>query len=183
MNQNLEKILKGLQNLSTNPNEIVSGTVVPGSIDENMYTMSVRLSHSNSVLEDVLLNTISEEGKGFYIVPKEGSHVVVGSIDGAGEWMLLKASEIKKLMVHTQEVRFEVNENDVELGNNNLQFNMGAASFKIKSGSESLYKLLQDLIKALTLLTVNTPSGVSAVPNNVADFTTLLTRLDNLLSA
>lgn len=183
MSKNSEKIRNGIISLSTKPYEIISGTVVAGSIDERLYTMSVAISNGSTIINGVILNTISGESKGLFVIPKDNSHVIIGSTDGTGEWTLLKVSEIEKLTVVTEKVKFEIDDNGVEMQNDNLAFSMGDLSFKIKSGSESLYKLLQDLIKALTLLTVNTPSGVSAVPNNVADFTTLLTRLDNLLSA
>lgn len=52
----------------------------------------------------------------------------------------------------------------------------------IKSTSESLYQVLSDLLTAIKLITVNTGTGTSTPPNNVAAFNSIATRLSALLS-
>jgi hypothetical protein len=54
---------------------------------------------------------------------------------------------------------------------------------RIATASESLHGILNELITAITLITVPTPAGPSGVPVNAATFNTIVTRLSNLLSA
>jgi hypothetical protein len=53
--------------------------------------------------------------------------------------------------------------------------------FKIKRAEETLKKLLSDILDEIKNITVNTPSGVSATPNNVLAFDAIIERLDNLM--
>jgi hypothetical protein len=55
------------------------------------------------------------------------------------------------------------------------------AGYNVVCGSESLTKILTDLLTAISNLTVETPSGNSSVPVNLTDFNDLKTRLSNLL--
>ena len=55
--------------------------------------------------------------------------------------------------------------------------------FTIKKSSESLKKIISDLIDKIVLLTVTTPNGPSGTPINAADFTAIKSRLPNLFEA
>lgn len=61
-------------------------------------------------------------------------------------------------------------------------YEISAAGFKIKRQDETLKKILADFLGAVKAITVNTPSGVSATPNNLTAFDTIIERLDNLLT-
>jgi phage baseplate assembly protein gpV len=55
--------------------------------------------------------------------------------------------------------------------------------YTIKRSSESLKKLLSDMLDKIIAITVPTPVGPSGVPNNASDFTAIKTRLDDLFEA
>lgn len=61
-------------------------------------------------------------------------------------------------------------------------YEISAAGFKIKRQDETLKKILADFLEAVKAITVNTPSGVSATPNNINAFDAIIERLDNLLT-
>jgi hypothetical protein len=183
MSKNSARIKEGIINLSREPYEIMSGKVLPGSTDTSAYTISVQPSDGSAPIEGVMLNNVTENGKGLILFPKDDSDVVVGSIDGPGEWTLLKASEIRKAIITIENVVYEMNDTAVTIQNGSTHFNINTSVFKMNTASESLYQLLNDLITGITLLTVGTGTGPSTVPANVATFNTLLTRLNNLLSA
>jgi phage baseplate assembly protein gpV len=62
----------------------------------------------------------------------------------------------------------------------NTELIMTESGFTIKRSSESLNKILSDLIDKILLLTVTTPVGVSGTPVNFADFQDIKQRLPNL---
>jgi hypothetical protein len=75
-----------------------------------------------------------------------------------------------------------ISESGVKIENGNTVIEVESV-VKIASASESLHAILNDLITAITLITVPTPAGPSGVPVNAATFNSILTRLSNLLSA
>jgi hypothetical protein len=183
MTKNTAKIKAGIKALSEHPNEIISGTVVPGSVDTTGFTMSVQLTDNSAPIAGVMLNSVTENSNGLILFPKDGSNVIVGSIDGPGEWALIRASEITKAIITIENVTYEMDSAQVNVKNGTSVFNVGTSVFKMNTASESLFQLLNDLITGITLLTVGTGMGPSTVPINTATFSSLLTRLNNLLSA
>ena len=183
MSKNTAKIKAGLNALVNKPYEIISGTVVPGSVDTDQLTISVQPSDDSKPIEDVMLNTVTEDNNGMILFPLEGSNVIIASIDGPGEWGLIRASEITKAIVTIENVTYEMDSSQINIQNGNVVFNMSDSVFKMNTPSESLFQLLKDCFTYLTQLTVPTPAGTSSVPVNIADFNNLLTRLNNLLNA
>jgi hypothetical protein len=183
MTKNTAKIKAGIRTLANAPNEIISGTVIAGSIDAGAYTVSVLPSDADESIEGVMLNAISEDGNGVILFPKDESNVVIGCVDGPGEWTLIKASEITKAIITIANVKYEINDTHVSIQNGDVLFNVSNNVFKMNTASESLFQLLKDCFTYLTALTVSTSSGISSVPVNVADFSSLITRLNNLLSS
>ena len=183
MTKNEAKIIEGIQALAERPCELMSGTVVAGSLDTGQLTISVKQANANIVIHGVLLGAISNENNGIVLIPKDSSDVVIGSIDGPGIWTVLKTSKLSKAIIDIGSLRFEMEGSKIVLKNGNVTLNIGNSLFTVSTASESLFSLLNDLMTALTLLTVGTPSGTSTVPINIATFTSLQARLGNLLSA
>jgi len=183
MNKNAAKIKAGIIDLVHKPFEIKTGTVVPGSVDTGAMTVRVQGSDGSKPIEGVTLNVITELTNGLVLIPADGSNIIMGSVDGPGEWAVLKASEITKAIITIQNVVFEIDNSQVNIQNGDVVFTTGASVFKMNTASEGLFQLLNDLITAISVLTVGTSTGPSTVPVNVASFNNLLTRLGNLLSA
>jgi hypothetical protein len=183
MTKNTERIKAGIKDLARQPCEIISGTVVPGSYEDGSYTVSVRLSDGVAVIESVLLNATTSDSTGMIIVPADGSNVIIGCIDDSGIYTLLRSGQIEKMIIKTGSVHCEIAGNTIILKNGGVVLNISDALFKLNTTSESLFALLNDLLTALTLITVTTAGAVSGLPNNAASFTSLQTRLSNLLSA
>ena len=183
MTKNFLRIRAGISTLVNKPFEIISGTVVEGSINEDQLTISVQPSDDSTPIEGVILNAISGENKGMILFPKEGSNVIIGSIDGSGEWGLLRASETTKAIITIGNVVYKMDSAQVSIQNGNVVFNMSDSVFKMSTPGESLFQLLKDCFTYLTQLTVPTPAGTSGIPVNATDFANLLSRLNNLLNA
>ncbi|MDR3681541.1 MAG: hypothetical protein P4L41_16355 [Flavipsychrobacter sp.] len=162
------KIIDCIRRLGRRAHELVSGTVVPGSVDITTYTCQVHLSHmqpGDAPLSNVMLSAVSENGNGTISIPADGSNVIVGSMDGPGEYFIVQCSNLAKQIT--------------TIGNTVLTIT--PAGYNVVCGSESLTKILTDLLTAISNLTVETPSGNSSVPVNLTDFNDIKTRLSNLL--
>jgi hypothetical protein len=182
MTKNTAKIKAGITLLAHKPYEILSGTVVSGSVDTEANTISVQTGIDSMPIQSVMLTAVAGENSGLIIVPKEGSHVIIGSIDGPGHWVLLRASELTNVILRIGAVRLQVDDNGIKIESGNAVLDIGSL-IKINTSGESLFTLLNDLITAVSLLTVGTHSGPSTPPVNVASFSALIPRLNNLLSA
>lgn len=63
-----------------------------------------------------------------------------------------------------------------------VTYEISRDGFKVKRGSETLKKILSDMLDKIIAQTHTTPSGVSGPPINAADFTAIKNRLPNLLT-
>lgn len=180
MNRNTAKINAGIRALTHKSFEIISGKAV--SVDAGAGTMVVSPSDDSEPIRDVRLIAKTSSTDGMIIYPDADSDVVIGSIDGPGEWTLLQASKITKATIKIGSVSYEMTDDKVTIQNSNVLLDISNTVFKMNTASESLFDILKDLLTYLTVLTVPTPSGPSSIPTNVADFTTLITRLSNLLA-
>lgn len=182
MTKNGAKISEGIRALTKRPYEIIGGTAVAGSVDESNQTLSVIPDGQEGKIEGVLLGAASAATDCMLVLPKDGSHVVIGSVDGPGNWILLQPSEITKVLVTIGNTACTIRESGVKIETGNTVIEVESV-IKIATASESLHAILNDLITAITLITVPTPAGPSGVPVNAATFNSILTRLSNLLSA
>lgn len=182
MNRNSARIIDGLKELSRRPFEIVSGKVVAGSIDAGANTMSVVLSANGLEIGNVLLKATSDGTDGVIAIPEEGSDVVIGSIDGPGQWALLQASTVAKWEVRLHGRSVAVTPESIEIDTGMATVKV-ADKVTVRCGTEDLYTLLRDVLDSIKLITVTTSTGPSSVPVNVAMFDAILLRLNNLLAA
>ena len=183
MTKNEIKIRSGIRALAYMPYQISSGKVVAGSLDAVAGTVSVLQLAGGKAVGGVLLSAVTGVGNGMVLYPADGSDVVMGSMDGGGEWVLLQASVLTKATISIGDVVYAMDSNGVNIQNGSVVINVGAAVLKLNTASESLYALLNDLITYITELTVPTSGGASGVPINILDFSNLLARLSNLLGA
>jgi hypothetical protein len=110
------KITAGIRKLVTKDNEVLSAYVK--STDEGKATMVVTLYESGLDIEDVLLNGTVEETKGIVIVPEDGSDVVICSVDGSGEYMLVRASKVAKVLIDVPEIALKCDKVVINDGDN-----------------------------------------------------------------
>ena len=156
MTKNTDKIRKGIRALTHKPYEIVSGTVVAGSVDATEYTMTVLPSEDS---EGVLLNVITNDENGVVLLPKDNSNVIIGSIDGPGEWSLLKASDLVKVSI-------VLGSSKVTVTDGLIQFNDGSnggltVTPELKTQLDKTTTLLSHLIAVINGIPVDEPGSGS----------------------
>jgi hypothetical protein len=96
--------------------EIYVGNVE--SIDENNLTCKVKLNLEVSI-PDVRLKATIDGDKGFYVLPKKGSQVIVGELEGGVDYCLLQASEIDKVIFKIGNITFEADKDKIVMNGGN----------------------------------------------------------------
>ena len=182
MTKNGKKIRQGINMLVQRPYEIVCGIVVSGSVDIAANTMSVLPGNGETPREGVLLNAVGNADNGMVLIPEDNSHVVIGSIEGPGQWLLLQASELRRATIKIGSVSLKITAHGITAAYENTHLEISDL-VRISTNTESLHTILSDLLEAIKLITVTTATGTSSVPVNVAAFTALTARLNNLLLA
>lgn len=140
MGKQEQDIISKLAAMGSKDNELLSGTVVAGSVSESAMTCTVRIMMLDEDVPGVLLNVTENNVKGFIPLPADDSNVWMGWIDG--ELCVLKCAVAKKVLVDVGQVLITCND---------VQFNGGANDglVKIKDLVSRLNKVesaLSDLI-------------------------------------
>lgn len=142
---------------------LLSGVVQ--SVNAGALTCAVVLSAhaADSETDDVYLNA-KLDNNGLVLFPAVGSVVWVAEIDGAGQWGVVRCSELTKMAV--------------KIGNSTMK--VTAAGLTFERGGVSLKSLLTDVLNHIMALTVSTATGPSSVPVNVADFASDLNHVSTI---
>lgn len=180
--RNSVKIKAGIQALSHKSNEITSGKVVAGSVDEGSGVLKVLPTESTVPISNVTIGSIKSGDCSIVLVPEDDTEVVIGCVDGPGNWTLLKADRLQKVCIKTGETTCVMDSSGLALNNGETTIEVSSL-VKMSTSGESMHALLKDLMAAIKAITVGTPSGTSTVPVNATTFDILTTRLDNLLQA
>lgn len=160
---NIQQSIKRIVDQSI-PVQVVAGKVV--STDTQAMTCQVAVE-GRPTRYDVRLRAVVSDDTGLVAVPKAGSMVLVAMVDNMPQSSFVVAtSELEKLQA--------------TIGNSYVE--VTAQGMMLKRGGESLKKLLSDTYAAIQAMTVTTPAGPSGPPINMADFVSLQTRLNNLLT-
>jgi hypothetical protein len=92
-----QQIAEGIRELSkADAFEVYSGEVV--EVNESAQTIDVKIEEG-AVAHDVRLKMTVDDDKGFYVLPKKGSYVVIAQMDGGVDYCLVQASEIDKVLL------------------------------------------------------------------------------------
>ena len=157
MTKNISNIKDGIVALTHHPNELVSGTMVPGSLDEDSYTISVLPTAGTDAIDGVLLNAVTENGNGLILFPADNSNVIIGSIDGPGEWTLIRASDITKAMI-------TIGTSKVTIIDGTITFNDGSNNGLPKA--DAIAQKLNNLENDINTLKQIFSTGWVVVPND-----------------
>lgn len=138
---------------------------------------------------DVGLQAVSSGNTGMILYPRKGSCVVVGFFDRNTGCVLL-AEELEQMSVvvggteftlNGEEVKIQLGENAVFLNDKGVRMELGRGKLKLENRLVNFGAVLNELINALTTLTVTTTDGPSGPPINAAEFTAIARKLSALL--
>lgn len=165
----VEEALKGLKNrLGVGVFEIFDGIVE--SVNEDEKTVNVQLGNDGDslVIPDIRLRSVVDGGKdGFVCIPTKGSSIVFCKIEGESDYVLIKTSELSKLIIEIESTRLIVTKD----------------GYEISRAGISLLEVLSDLKELLLNFKVNTPAGPSAgiLPDSVGQLDALEIKFKKLL--
>lgn len=146
----------------------VNMVVIPATvsaIDFTAQTIDV-VDVDGVTIHDVRLKAaVDSQERGVIAFPAEGSQVLIAAIgNDEREYTVIHLAQIHSVKVWISTLTVEAN----------------ASGMKITRGPENFKTLLSDLLDGIMALTVTTPSGNSGPPINLATFTTIKARLNNL---
>ena len=144
------------------PSAIINATVV--FVDETNSSLTVKLD-SGLELDDVRLRSVIKAGNKVVLLPAVGSNILIGRIEGGDDYVVIAVEEIDKIIHIIGTVKIEIDLNGI----------------LIQKGTETLKKILDDLLAQIKLIIVPTNVGPSGNPLNAAAFDIIKTRVDNLL--
>jgi len=136
------------------------------AVDEANFVVDVRDVQGNDIY-DVRFRAGQDGDDHIILLPAPNSWVLIGRLSRGESWAVLMVSEVQKVSVSVGLSAFEVDEDGT----------------LIQRGAETLKSIVTDLLTALELLTVTcaAPGAPSTPPLNLASFTALKTRVNNLL--
>jgi hypothetical protein len=155
---NRKKIQDGIRALGkADAYEVYAGDV--DSVDENNLTIDVKLN-DDVIINDVRLKATIDDDKGEYVIPKKGSHVIIGQMDGGVEFCLLRASVITKRVFKIENTTFVADKDGIVMnGGNNKGLPILDKSVerwnKIEDDVNNLKQILQTVLGAV----VNEPGN------------------------
>lgn len=135
------------------------------SVNKSNYSCSVRIVGSDGVMEDVRLKAEFGKSYGVVSIPRKGSYVVVTVMSSAVGAFVSLCSEVEKVEIEVGLLKCVI-END---------------TISVKNNSYSLKKAFDDILDAISKLTVTTGVGPSGTPINIAEFTAVRQKLNNFL--
>lgn len=133
------------------------------TVDKNKDVVDIE--HNDFELGEIRLQAIIKtNSKGIKFYPKIDSVVIVQRLGTRGEFFITQYSEVEQVVMEVGSTKFDIKDGVL-----------------IKNGTETLKKVLNDLIAEIQKITVPTNVGPSGVPINIAQFTLIKTRVGNLL--
>ena len=149
-------------------------------VDEGVRTCTVVME--GIPYENVLLHAVENaELKGPVLIPKIGSTVLVERIAN-DRYFVAMFSEVEKVLLTIGEktaVAVDTENCLLRVGNSMVKATEKGLTFV--KGDAGLKKTLEELIDAITKLTVTTGIGPSGVPINIADFIKIKQGLNDYL--
>lgn len=179
MSERTEAIRRKLKEMFAGDDQVFPATIK--EVNEDEFTCSV-LFDDELEYTDVRLRSVIDPGKqGFCFIPKVGSMVMVGRIANSEQLYVALFSEVDKVLLTSGSLELTIDQDKVELKKGDAILKQTEAGFTMIRSGEGLKKVLEDLITAITQLTVPTGVGPSGVPINAAAFTAIKNRLGNFL--
>lgn len=114
--------------------EVYEGKVL--SVDENATTITVEVLELT--FYDVRLRSVITDDTGVWVLPKVGSFVTIGQIEGGVEYVLIRPSEIDKVFIKIGTKTMVIQESKLlaTYGDTTIELNNDFA--KIQSGSKKI---------------------------------------------
>lgn len=166
------------------------------SVDLTNLTINVVSQRNKRNYPEVSLVSIKGEMESIVCVPEVDSSVLVIRTEDNEKFIALtgKLAQIisnapsivnnivdEFIVTDNEDLEYKLTpDNGLELTMSDVEYKVNNDGMKLTVGSDNMHSFITDLLTYLEQLTVNTPNGPSSPPINVADFTALKTKANNL---
>jgi hypothetical protein len=175
------QIIQGLKNLHHQGHND-SSAILYGKVSAVNGIDTIDVDVDGVLYNDVQLQAIAKgDGKSLVIVPAKGSMVLIGNVENGTGYYMISANKVDKIVGSIGKTDVLIDTKGFKVVNGSCTLQQENNGFSIKVGAVSLGSALDDLCSAITKMTVTTGVGPSGPPINVADFTTVQTKLKTLL--
>lgn len=150
--------------------KLAPATILPAVVisinDSDLLT--VRLS-SGLEIDQVRLRSVIKEGSKFLLIPKLNSVIQIARIENSDEFFVAVVSELEKMLCMIGTTTFEIDENGI----------------LISRAGDDLLKVMSDLVDSILNEKHITSQGPTTglLPDSIASFNTIKTRLNGLLKS
>lgn len=176
MSRQARQLIDALKQALSEGEQVLLAKVV--SVDKNNNTCEVE--YNGMELGEIRLQAnILANQKGFIIYPATDSIVLISKMEGQGNFFVSMFSEVEEVLIKVGDTKTNIKDSFL-FEMNDLKFEI-KDGFLVKKGSETLKKIVDDILDGIEQLTVNTNNGPSSVPVNVAVFQQIKVRVDQLL--
>jgi len=196
MSKELDQIREGLEQFSAKRGPAAIIPAVVKTVNEDDNTIAVVFSDEVQI-DDVRLRSVVKSGNKTVRFPKVESVVLVGCIENSDEYVCIAMEEVDKVLyvidntkvettadghlIQVNNTKIETTDESCLIQKNNTKVEVSDDGILVEKGSESLKKILDDLLNAINQLTVNTNVGPSSVPINLTAFQSIKARVDQFL--
>lgn len=148
---------------------------------ENPANFTIKLNSKN---KDSVFNLICDNEVNIFSSKKinvESNEEVVLQVTEKGETKFNVSYKLGTGFEYKDEFKNEINckKDEINISSKKIKHNSGKEPMVL---GDSLKQILNDLISAISKLTVTTPAGPSGIPNNLAEFQAISAKLDTILS-
>lgn len=195
MSRDIEDIRRVLNNREGNDSIFPA---IVSKVDEKEFTCEVKRDDTVDYFDVRLRGLINPDLKGVAFIPAIGSTVLVCRIGNSNELFVCQFTEVDKLIFTSGDISLTCNQDKIALLKgeklsvvveadsmtmtaDQATVKVGTDGLTLTKGTSGLKKTLDDLLTAITKLTVTTGVGPSGPPINVADFTKVQQDLSNYL--
>ncbi len=179
MNERIEAIRNKMKELFTGDEQVFPAIIK--EVDETAFSCTVIFDDELEYTDVRLRSVIDPDKQGFCFIPAVDSVVMVGRIANSEQLYVALFSELDKVLLSSGSMEVTLDPDKLELKKGDTTFKQTEDGFTITRSDEGLKKLLEDLITAISQLTVPTGVGPSGTPINTAVFTQIKTRIGNFL--
>jgi len=98
----------------------MSGTVTAVDTDNNVCTVQLTTDSDDNPTDGILLNVLTANINGVYLLPEVNADCIVAEIDGPGKWELLRASSYTKIFMQTGSSTITITDGLIQLNDGSL---------------------------------------------------------------
>lgn len=150
------------------------------SVDETKLSMGVDIDGDGLIIPNVRLRAImTDNTKGWWVIPKIGTKVTIGLLEGGTDYVLINASEIDKFFIKIGDMVFQMDSTGIVMNGGN---NGGLVKVdELKTQLDKLSARVDGIIDAFNLLPTDfvAQDGGSAAFGLVNTALTLLTNVED----